>query len=125
MRYLDRRTLCPICNCSSNKSEQTTPSNVHNMIRRVIEQRNKHPTDYGWLSKTDMTIVAVSILFVILLAIINIILFAVRRHRHRVQGRHLLSTSMPSTLDNRKHGGNAHLRSPIFTDPSNGLINSP
>ncbi|CAF4859694.1 unnamed protein product, partial [Rotaria socialis] len=27
--------------------------------------------------------------------------------------------------DNRKHGGNAHLRSPIFTDPSNGLINTP
>ncbi|CAM2697728.1 unnamed protein product [Rotaria socialis] len=106
-------------------NEQTTSSNVHNMIRRVIEQRNKHSTDYGWLSKTDMTIVAVSILFVILLAIINIILFAVRRHRHRVQGRHLLSTSMPSTLDNRKHGGNAHLRSPIFTDPSNGLINTP
>jgi hypothetical protein len=50
------------------------------MIRRVIEQRNKkNSIEYGWLSKTDMTIVAVSILFVILLAIINLILFAVRR----------------------------------------------
>ena len=47
---------------------------------RVIEQRNKkNSMEYGWLSKTDMTIVAVSILFVILLAIINLILFAVRR----------------------------------------------
>ena len=50
------------------------------MTRRIIEQRNKkNPLEYGWLSKTDMTIVAVSILFVILLAIINLILFAVRR----------------------------------------------
>ena len=72
--------------------------NYHNMIRRVIEQRNKkNSMEYGWLSKTgqfdwnigvyskrtsstvDMTIVAVSILFVVLLAIINLILFAVRR----------------------------------------------
>lgn len=57
-----------------------TPFNAHNMIRRVIEQRNKkNSMEYGWLSKTDMTIVAVSILFVILLAVINLILFAVRR----------------------------------------------
>lgn len=49
------------------------------MIRRVMEQRNKNAQDYGWLSKTDMTIVAVSILFVILLAIVNLILFVVRR----------------------------------------------
>jgi hypothetical protein len=50
------------------------------MTRRIIEQRNKkNALEYGWLSKTDMTIVAVSILFVILLAIINLILFAVRR----------------------------------------------
>ena len=43
------------------------------MIRSVIEQRNKkHSMEYGWLNKTDMTIVAVSILFVILLAIIKI-----------------------------------------------------
>lgn len=73
-------------------------ANYHNMIRRVIEQRNKkNSMEYGWLSKTgqfdlnigvyskwisstvDMTIVAVSILFVVLLATINLILFAVRR----------------------------------------------
>ncbi|CAF1117464.1 unnamed protein product [Rotaria sordida] len=112
-------------------NEQTSPSNVHNMIRRVIEQRNKkNSTDYGWLSKTDMTIVAVSILFVILLAIINLILFAVRRHRHRIQGRHLLSTSISSTLDNRRlgggggGGGSGHLHSQTFTDTTNGLINT-
>jgi hypothetical protein len=105
MRYLPRRKICPICNCPSNipgrendeknvfflenifiklnvcfDLDQATATNVHNMIRRVIEQRNKkNPMEYGWLSKTDMTIVAVSILFVILLAIINLILFAVRR----------------------------------------------
>jgi hypothetical protein len=105
MRYLRRDKLCPVCNCWSNIAgreirnkkkkysflktilidssfylEEATSPNVHNMIRRVIEQRNKkHALEYGWLSKTDMTIVAVSILFVILLAIINLILFAVRR----------------------------------------------
>ena len=107
MRYLRRGKLCPVCNCSSNIAgrdigkkqieslfcfgeitstdsffhlEAATSSNVQNMIRRVIEQRNKkHAMEHGWLSKTDMTIVAVSVLFVLLLAIINLILFAVRR----------------------------------------------
>lgn len=114
------------------------------MIRRVIEQRNKkNALDNGWLSKTDLTIVAVSILFVILLAMINLILFAVRRfvemrkkrrrfevncetlfrHRHRLQGRHLLSTSFTSTMENRKRDGGDHPNRSSFGDSTNSLVN--
>lgn len=46
------------------------------------------------------------------------------RHRHRIQGRHLLSASMPSTLDNRKGSGNPYLR-PTVTDPNTGLVSTP
>lgn len=45
------------------------------------------------------------------------------RHRHRLQGRHLLSTSISSSLDDRRRGGNGHLHSSTFGDPSNSLIN--
>jgi hypothetical protein len=47
----------------------------------------------------------------------------ISRHRHRLQGRHLLSTSIPSTLDDRRHGGNGHLHSSTFGDSTNSLIN--
>lgn len=133
--------------------------NYHNMIRRVIEQRGKKTSsDHGWLSKTgkshslnslcpdamefsDMTIVAVSVLFVILLAAINLILFAVRRfvvrcslririktiflrHRHRLQGRHLLSASITSAADERRLGGNRNLhRGPSGGDSGHALMN--
>lgn len=71
---------------------------------------------------SDLTIVVVSILFIVLLAIVNLILFAVRRwaiinmrfsflykirwshssrHRHRLRGRHLLSSSFPSLFNDR------------------------
>lgn len=46
-----------------------------------------------------------------------------RRHRHRLQGRHLLSTSISSSLDERRNGGNGHLHSSTFGDPTNSLIN--
>ncbi|UJR14129.1 hypothetical protein I4U23_001123 [Adineta vaga] len=125
MRYLRRRKFCPICDCSTNIPAHVTPFNAHNMIRSAIEQRNKkNAMEYGWLSKTDMTIVAVSILFVILLAIINLILFAVRRQRHRVHGQHLLSTSIPSLLDDRRLGGNGHFHGPIYGDSTNNLIHT-
>ena len=46
------------------------------------------------------------------------------RHRHRLQGRHLLSTSISSTLDNRRLGGNGHLRSPAYGGTSSGSANT-
>ena len=40
-----------------------------------------------------------------------------------MQGRHLLSTSISSSLDDRRRGGNGHLHSSTFGDPTNSLIN--
>jgi hypothetical protein len=46
------------------------------------------------------------------------------RHRHRLQGRHLLSTSISSSLDDRRRGGNGHLQNSTFGgDATNSLIN--
>ncbi|CAF3795119.1 unnamed protein product, partial [Adineta steineri] len=92
-------------------------------ITNITESRNKKDSEeYGWLSKTDMMIVTVSVLFVILLVFINIILFAVRRHRHRLQGRHLLSTSFPSSTNNRSISNN-QLHSAKLGDSTDSLIN--
>ncbi|CAF0909832.1 unnamed protein product, partial [Didymodactylos carnosus] len=82
----------------NNVNSLMTPTNVHSMIRRVIEQRNKKVMENRRLSKTDITIIAVCILFVILLVIINLILYAVRRHRHQLQRRHLISPSLATTI---------------------------
>ncbi len=45
------------------------------------------------------------------------------RHRHRLQGGHLLSTSISSTFDDRRRGGNGHSHSSTFGDATNSLIN--
>ncbi len=45
------------------------------------------------------------------------------RHRHRLQGRHLLSTSISSTFDDRRRGGNGHSHSSTYGDATNSLIN--
>ena len=78
--------------------DMTTPAYVHNIIQHMIDQKSKKSTeDHELLGQTgipeksmlmysfnqssdlDMTIVVVSILFIILLAIVNLILFAMRR----------------------------------------------
>lgn len=49
------------------------------MIRRVVKTGNDDGTKHDSPNDIDKTIMAVAILFIIILAIINVILFAVRR----------------------------------------------
>jgi hypothetical protein len=79
---------------------------------------------YKNIDNLDLTIVAVSILFVILLVVINLILFAARKYRHRLSGRHLLSASVPSSLNDRRTASNSQLHDPTLSNSTNSLINS-
>ncbi|CAF1272754.1 unnamed protein product [Rotaria sordida] len=103
-----------------------TNTYAHNIIRDVIQQSKKKTSEENeWLSKTDITIVAVSMLFVILLFIINLILYAVRRHHHRLQHRHLLSASTPSLLNgSRRTGINGSLQRTQLGDSTSSIVNT-